>query len=289
MLAFDTSGPLVVFGGPYSNLAATRAMIAEAQRLGVPPERVVCTGDVVAYCAEPEETAAAIARLGLPCRSRATASSSSQPEPPTARCNFEEGSACDLLAKGWYPFANARLSAGLRAWMRGAAGDARLPARRPALPRRPWRRRRRSTAGSSPPTARSSPRNCRAAGADVVIAGHCRPPLHRAVRRQRLVQSRRHRHAGQRRHPRCLVRADLLRPPAASCSRPIASPTITPAPPPPCAASATPTAMPGASSPASGRASTSCPPAERAATGKRLRPRAIRLAPTPPEVEVRAG
>ena len=48
--------PLLVFGGPYSNLEATRAMLAEAKRLGVPPERTVCTGDLVAYCASPVET-----------------------------------------------------------------------------------------------------------------------------------------------------------------------------------------------------------------------------------------
>jgi predicted phosphodiesterase len=34
-------------------------------------------------------------------------------------CGFEEGTACDLLAKGWYPFANARVSAESRRWMAG--------------------------------------------------------------------------------------------------------------------------------------------------------------------------
>ena len=32
-------------------------------------------------------------------------------------CGFEEGSECNRLAKGWYPFANARLSVASRAWM----------------------------------------------------------------------------------------------------------------------------------------------------------------------------
>jgi predicted phosphodiesterase len=32
-------------------------------------------------------------------------------------CGFEAGSECDRLAKGWYPFANARVSAESRAWM----------------------------------------------------------------------------------------------------------------------------------------------------------------------------
>src|SRR5262249_54360320 len=32
-------------------------------------------------------------------------------------CGFERGSECERLAKGWYPFANARISAETRAWM----------------------------------------------------------------------------------------------------------------------------------------------------------------------------
>ena len=40
--------PLLCFGGPYSNLQALQAMLAEARRLGIPPERMLCTGDVVA-------------------------------------------------------------------------------------------------------------------------------------------------------------------------------------------------------------------------------------------------
>ena len=52
-------GPILVFGGPYSNLEATQALLAEAARLAIPPERMICTGDVVAYGAD----AAATVRL----------------------------------------------------------------------------------------------------------------------------------------------------------------------------------------------------------------------------------
>jgi hypothetical protein len=34
-------------------------------------------------------------------------------------CGFDEGSECDRLAKGWYPFANERISPESRAWMAG--------------------------------------------------------------------------------------------------------------------------------------------------------------------------
>ena len=110
------SGPVMVVGGPYSNLRATQAAIAEAERLRIPPGRVIVTGDVVAYCAEPDETARAVAGWGCHviqgnCEQQIAAGAAD------CACNFEEGSACDLLAKGWYPFAAARVSEEMRAWM----------------------------------------------------------------------------------------------------------------------------------------------------------------------------
>ena len=116
MLEIGPDHPLLVFGGPYSNLAATRALEAHAQSLGVPPSHIICTGDVVAYCAEPEETAAAVRDWGIHviqgnCEQQLAAGAED------CACNFEDGSACATLAKGWYPFANARVSAATRAWM----------------------------------------------------------------------------------------------------------------------------------------------------------------------------
>ena len=111
------NGPLLVFGGPYSNLRATDAMRREADRLGIAPNNVICTGDVVAYAAEPEETVAAIRDWGCHviagnCEEQLGAGADD------CGCGFEAGTACDLLAKGWYLFANVRVSEGSRTWMR---------------------------------------------------------------------------------------------------------------------------------------------------------------------------
>jgi predicted phosphodiesterase len=70
----------------------------------------------VAYCAEPEETTAAIRAWGCHvvagnCEEQLAAAAAD------CACGFEEGTECDRLAKGWYPFANGRLSAQSRAWM----------------------------------------------------------------------------------------------------------------------------------------------------------------------------
>ena len=57
--------PLLLFGGPYSNLEATRAVLAEAERRQIPPERIVCTGDVVAYAADAKATVDLVRESGI--------------------------------------------------------------------------------------------------------------------------------------------------------------------------------------------------------------------------------
>ncbi len=113
----DLRGPVLIFGGPYSNLAATHAMRARADELGIPPERIICTGDVVAYCAEPEETIALVRDWGIPvvlgnCEESLGLASSD------CGCGFDEGTTCSLLSVDWYHFANERMSEDDRAWMR---------------------------------------------------------------------------------------------------------------------------------------------------------------------------
>jgi predicted phosphodiesterase len=167
--------PLLVFGGPYSNLRATEAVIAEAARRDVPPCNVVCTGDVVAYCAEPEETARRIKAWG--CHTiQGNCEESFAAGAADCGCNFEEGTACDLLAKGWYPFADAELSAETRAWMGGLPRTLRFTYQG---------RRIRVVHGGTDEIARwvfASDRvtivaELAAAEADIVLAGHCGLPF----------------------------------------------------------------------------------------------------------------
>jgi predicted phosphodiesterase len=112
------SPPLLVFGGPYSNLRATRAMRARAETLGIGPDRCICTGDVVAYGVEPQETIAEILDCGCHviagnCEEQLAAGAAD------CGCGFAEGSTCDRLAKDWFAFANERVDHASRAWMAG--------------------------------------------------------------------------------------------------------------------------------------------------------------------------
>ena len=63
-MPIQTTKSLLVFGGCYGNLEATRAVLGIAERLGFDPSHVICTGDVVAYCADPQGTVDLILESG---------------------------------------------------------------------------------------------------------------------------------------------------------------------------------------------------------------------------------
>ncbi|OOZ37535.1 diadenosine tetraphosphatase [Solemya velesiana gill symbiont] len=110
--------PLLLFGGPYSNLQATQALHMETDRLGIPPERVICNGDIVAYCAQPEETVDFVRDWGIHVVA-GNYKTSLAAGSPDCGCGFEAGTACALLSDNWYPFANAAISDENRNWMQG--------------------------------------------------------------------------------------------------------------------------------------------------------------------------
>ncbi|MFC1779202.1 metallophosphoesterase family protein [Thermodesulfobacteriota bacterium] len=109
-------GPLLVFGGPYSNLAATRALRDVAVKLAIPPQRIICTGDLVAYCAEPEETVNLIREWGVHVV-LGNCEESFAERALDCGCGFEAGSPCSVLSDQWFRYADARISEGNRLWM----------------------------------------------------------------------------------------------------------------------------------------------------------------------------
>ena len=109
-------GPVMLFGGPYSNLQAMRALSRYATEQGIASQSVICTGDVVAYGANPEETIEEIRRLGA-----AVVAGNCERQlagyQPDCGCGFAEGSICDRLAAGWFAHADASVGAADRDWM----------------------------------------------------------------------------------------------------------------------------------------------------------------------------
>lgn len=103
-------GPVLLYGGPYSNLQATQALLQMADVVGIPPARRICTGDVVAYCADPVATAELVldqggALVAGNCERQLAEGAAD------CGCGFEDGTTCDVLSKGWYPHALRQIAA----------------------------------------------------------------------------------------------------------------------------------------------------------------------------------
>lgn len=117
-----TDGPMLIFGGPYGNLQATQALLAAAAALGIPPTRILCTGDVAAYCADPEATVELVRDANI-ALVMGNCEESLGTDAESCGCGFDKGSSCDILAAQWYAYSVAALGPEAKEWMR------RLPRR----------------------------------------------------------------------------------------------------------------------------------------------------------------
>ncbi|MFK7941121.1 MAG: metallophosphoesterase [Roseovarius sp.] len=112
----ELDAPVLLFGGPYSNLHALNAMFEVAQARDIPASHVICTGDVVAYCAHAAQSVARVRAHGCAvvagnCEKQLAAYWDN------CGCGFEAGTTCDLLSAGWYAHASRTLGPEDRAWM----------------------------------------------------------------------------------------------------------------------------------------------------------------------------
>lgn len=112
----DIQGPVLVFGGPYSNLRALTAIREEALRRRISSRNVICTGDIVAYGAEPYETTHLMMKWGC-VTVMGNCEESFGRGAADCGCGFGEGSACDALSRQWYAYANNLLNVQQRDWM----------------------------------------------------------------------------------------------------------------------------------------------------------------------------
>ncbi|MBT7801103.1 MAG: metallophosphoesterase [Tateyamaria sp.] len=103
----------MIFGGPYSNLQATQAVLLESVKRVANP---VCTGDLVAYCAWPTETVAAFSSANFEviagnCEVQLAARANS------CGCGFTSDSVCNALSIDWFGFASSSIKIFERKWM----------------------------------------------------------------------------------------------------------------------------------------------------------------------------
>jgi predicted phosphodiesterase len=172
--------PLLVFGGPYGNLQATRAVRAEAERRGLRPDQVICTGDVVAYCGAPAETVALIRDWGIPVV-QGNVEEQIGANAGDCGCGFEEGSACAVLSRDWYACCTAALDADVAGWMaaRPFLIRFRMEGRRAVVIHAGAERNNQFVFGSTP--ADEKARQMDLLDADVVIAGHTGIPFTQTI------------------------------------------------------------------------------------------------------------
>src|SRR5215831_9504177 len=176
----ELDGPTMVFGGPYSNLQATQAILAHARRLAIPPARILCTGDLAAYCGDPVATIDLVRHAGIHavmgnCDEQLANSADD------CACGFPPGGTCERLSSAWFAYANGEVSADARQWLAQLPRriDLKIGARRLAVVHGGVRQINRFVFASTPTATKRQ--EIEAADAHGVVAGHCGLPFSQIV------------------------------------------------------------------------------------------------------------
>jgi predicted phosphodiesterase len=103
------SGKILLFGGVYSNLQALEALAEVAHKENIPAENCISTGDIVGYCAQPEETV----QFFKNWKARSIAGNVEiqlADNSDDCGCDFTKGSRCDDFSQLWYPYSKSKLN-----------------------------------------------------------------------------------------------------------------------------------------------------------------------------------
>jgi len=112
-----TANKVLLFGGVYSNLHALERLkqIAEAQ--GFLPKQIICNGDIVGYCAQPEDCLQFVKAWGIH-NIIGNVEENLRGGVDDCGCDFEEGTRCDILSRQWYPSAQNAVSQPSIEWLK---------------------------------------------------------------------------------------------------------------------------------------------------------------------------
>ncbi len=109
-------GKVLLFGGVYSNLQALEKLKTIAENQGIPPQNCISTGDVVGYCAQPQETVDLFRKWGVNNIAGNVEKQLAEGKEDCG-CDFLEGSRCDSFSQLWYPYAKINLNPESISWM----------------------------------------------------------------------------------------------------------------------------------------------------------------------------
>lgn len=100
---------ILVFGGVYSNLQALEALQKVAEKEGILPQNIICTGDIVGYCAQPSECLDAIEKWGIHAI-QGNVEENLLSGNDDCGCNFRGGGRCDMFSRQWFPYASSKMT-----------------------------------------------------------------------------------------------------------------------------------------------------------------------------------
>lgn len=109
-------GRILVFGGTYGNFQALEELAKVAAELKIPRDHVIHTGDIMGYCAQPNECIELIRDWGIHCIAGNVELQIKNGE-DACGCNFEEGSRCDRFAQSWYPYVQQTITPVNKEWL----------------------------------------------------------------------------------------------------------------------------------------------------------------------------
>jgi predicted phosphodiesterase len=173
-------GPLLVFGGPYGNLEAMSALIAASHRLGIDGSRAICTGDVVAYGADPQAVTDLVRAWGCVVV-MGNCEESLAADAADCGCGFAEESACAALSAQWFSATRRDLDAEAKTWMGTLPRrvDFTLAGRRLAAIHGGLAQINQFVFASTPVAEKAA--QIARAGVDGILAGHCGMPFSQIV------------------------------------------------------------------------------------------------------------
>lgn len=169
-------GKLLVFGGIYSNLQALEALKQKAEEFKIKRDNIICTGDLVGYCAQPEEVIQFVKKWGIHAIAGNVELQLAEGKEDCG-CEFSEGSRCDLFSRQWYPFAQSNISENSLRWIKelkeklifnwhnyqvGVVHGSAFETAEYIFKSTPWEKKQ---------------RNFEELNTDIILAGHCGLPF----------------------------------------------------------------------------------------------------------------
>lgn len=109
-------GKLLIFGGVYSNLQALEGLLQIAEEEEIPFSNIICTGDIVGYCAQPMPCLELIKDNGIHSIA-GNVEIQLREEQEDCGCDFTDGGRCDIFSKNWYAYAQQKLDPNFIPWL----------------------------------------------------------------------------------------------------------------------------------------------------------------------------